>query len=142
MARRRARLSLSGGRRGQSEANTGEEAMRRLSSTRSIGFALLLCLLGLPSRPALTQTRADMKDMALVGSSDLQARSAYQPIIHQQGGRWIAYIGHHGGNKEVPKPRNAPTGADEINGPSPAEGTDPGPPRALRHMRIEYGLAR
>ena len=35
--------------------------------------------------------------MELVGFDDLQARSAYQPIIHKQGDRWIAYVGHHGG---------------------------------------------
>ena len=30
--------------------------------------------------------------MALVGYHDLQARSAYQPTIQQQGNRWIAYL--------------------------------------------------
>ena len=45
-------------------------------------------------------------NMRLVGMNDLQARSAYQPTIHQQGDRWIAYIGHHGGTHDVPKPVN------------------------------------
>ena len=36
-------------------------------------------------------------NMRLVGYNDLQARSAYQPVIHEQGGRQIAYVGHHGG---------------------------------------------
>ena len=40
----------------------------------------------------------EARDMALVGAHDLQGRSAYQPIIQQQGGRFIAYIGHHGGS--------------------------------------------
>ena len=40
--------------------------------------------------------------MRLVGWSDLQARSAYQPTIHKQGDRCIAYIGHHGGTDECP----------------------------------------
>ena len=35
--------------------------------------------------------------MRLVGFNNLQARSAYQTIIYQQDGRWIAYIGLHGG---------------------------------------------
>ena len=35
----------------------------------------------------------DAAGMRLVGSDDLQARSAYQPTIHHQGDRWIAYIG-------------------------------------------------
>ena len=39
----------------------------------------------------------EAQNMRLVGYSDLQARSAYQPTIHQQGDRYIAYIGHHGG---------------------------------------------
>ena len=44
----------------------------------------------------------EAKNMRLVGGNDLQARSAYQPTIHQQGDRWIAYIGHHGGTPDVP----------------------------------------
>ena len=39
----------------------------------------------------------EANNMRLVGFDNLQARSAYQPIIHKQGDRWIAYIGHHGG---------------------------------------------
>ena len=39
----------------------------------------------------------EARNMRLVGYNDLQARSAYQPIIHKQGDRYIAYIGHHGG---------------------------------------------
>ena len=31
--------------------------------------------------------------MDLVGYNDLQARSAYQPIVQKQGDRWIAYVG-------------------------------------------------
>jgi hypothetical protein len=38
---------------------------------------------------------AEARDMALVGYHDLQARSAYQPLVREQNGRWIAYIGHH-----------------------------------------------
>src|SRR5262249_39517567 len=53
----------------------------------------------------------EARDMALVGAHDLQGRSAYQPTIHLQSGRWIAYIGHHGGTQEIPKPLNALTGA-------------------------------
>jgi hypothetical protein len=32
----------------------------------------------------------EAKNMRLVGYSDLQARSAYQPTIHHQGSRYIA----------------------------------------------------
>ena len=46
----------------------------------------------------------EASNMRLAGWSDLQARSAYQPTIHHQGDRWIAYIGHHGGTDEIPNP--------------------------------------
>src|SRR5215831_16949110 len=46
---------------------------------------------------------AEAKNMRLLGHNDLQARSAYQPVIHQQGDRWIAYIGHHGGMAMNPR---------------------------------------
>ena len=38
--------------------------------------------------------KADSRNMRLVGAHDLQGRSAFQPIIVQQGKRWIAYVGH------------------------------------------------
>jgi len=79
--------------------------------------------------------------MALVGVHDLQARSAYQPTIHRQGGRWIAYIGHHGGTKEVPKPLNPLTGVPEFNGTSILDVTDPRAPKYLFHIPGEQGLA-
>ena len=61
----------------------------------------------------------------LVGYNDLQARSAYQPTIHKQGDRYIAYIGHHGGTDDVPKPMNKVTGQPEFNGTSILDVTDP-----------------
>jgi len=36
-------------------------------------------------------------NMELVGYSDLQGRSAYQPLIIHQDRREVAYIGHHAG---------------------------------------------
>ena len=35
----------------------------------------------------------EASNIRLVGFNDLQGRSAYQPTIHHQGDRWIAYIG-------------------------------------------------
>ena len=55
-------------------------------------------MLGGFALPAAAQKQAEAKNMNLVGYSDLQGRSAYQPSIHKQGNRWIAYIGHHGGS--------------------------------------------
>ena len=47
---------------------------------------------------AHAQHGAAASNMALLGHQDLQGRSAYQPLVHAQGARWIAYIGHHGSN--------------------------------------------
>src|SRR5215470_8032673 len=69
--------------------------------------------------------QVESKNMQLVGYSDLQGRSAYQPVIHHQGNRWIAYVGHHGGTREVPKTFNPITKQDEDNGTSVVDVTDP-----------------
>jgi hypothetical protein len=95
--------------------------------------AMALSLLLAPTA-ALAQTGAEGKDMALVGYHDLQARSAYQPVIHHQGDVWIAYIGHHGGTAEVPRPRNPLTGVEENNGTSLIDVTDPRAPNYLAHI--------
>jgi hypothetical protein len=68
-------------------------------------------------------------NMDLVGYNDLQARSAYQPVIQKQGERWIAYVGHHGG--EQPNPL---TGKSEPNGTSILDVTNPKSPRYLTHI--------
>jgi len=39
--------------------------------------------------------------MELVGSHDLQGRSAYQPLVHRQGDRWIAYVGITAAAREI-----------------------------------------
>jgi hypothetical protein len=75
-----------------------------------------------------------------VGFNDLQARSAYQPVIQNQNGRWIAYIGHHGGTASMPKPVNPLTGEAEFNGTSIVDVTDPSQPRYLHHIPGEEGL--
>ena len=82
-----------------------------------------------PSTGAGRGHGAEQKDMSLLGSHDLQARSAYQPTIHRQGQRWIAYIGHHGGQAMNPL-----TGAVENNGTSIIDVTDPRNPRYLAHI--------
>ena len=84
--------------------------------------------------------KIDSKNMKLVGYSDLQARGAYQPIIQHQGNRWIAYIGHHGGTSEVPKPYNSITKKNEDNGTSVIDVTDPKKPKYLTHIPGEAGF--
>src|SRR5215472_1874196 len=76
----------------------------------------------------------EAKNMRLVGYNDLQGRSAYQPTIHHQGNRYIAYIGHHGGTRDVPKPMNKLTGQPEFNGTSIVDVTDPTQPKYLAHI--------
>ncbi len=81
----------------------------------------------------------ESSNMRLVGWTDLQARSAYQPTIHRQGDRWIAYIGHHGGSDEIPTPVNPMTGKPEPNGTSIVDVTDPASPKYLRHLPGQPG---
>src|SRR6201990_3438919 len=98
-------------------------------------MARWLALASTPLRlaPALAQSPKvgdppESSNMRLVGMNDLQARSAYQPTIHKQGNRYIAYIGHHGGTPDVPKPVNKMTGQPEFNGTSILDVTDPANP--------------
>jgi len=81
----------------------------------------------------------EASNMRLVGADGLQARSAYQPTIHHQGDRWIAYIGHHGGSDDIPNPVNSLTGRAEPNGTSIVDVTDPAHPRYLRHIPGQPG---
>jgi len=82
----------------------------------------------------------EAKNMRLVGYNDLQARSAYQPLIHKQGSRYIAYIGHHGGTEAIPKPINPITKEAEVNGTSIVDVTDPKQPKYLTHIPGQEGL--
>ena len=76
----------------------------------------------------------EVSNMRLVGYSDLQARSSYQPTIHKHGNRYIAYVGHHGGAADAPKPFNPLTRAEEFNGTSIIDVTDPASPKYLKHL--------
>ena len=106
------------------------------------GSGLLIlgwALSGLLAAPGVVQHKAEKSNMELVGYSDLQARSAYQPVIQKQGDRWIAYVGHHGGVQP-----NQLTGKDELNGTSdvalsklPYEKLCPGS-AALAELQEEY----
>jgi len=103
-------------------------------------MALLLALLagsvGHGSAQAPPAREAEQRDMQLLGHDDLQGRSAYQPVIHRQGSRWIAYVGHHGGLKSNPL-----TGQMERSGTSIVDVTDPRRPRYLSHIPGSPGEA-
>ncbi|HLU77643.1 MAG TPA: hypothetical protein VKZ48_07060 [Burkholderiales bacterium] len=73
--------------------------------------------------------KAEARNFQLVGYNDLQARSAYQPTIQNQDGRWIAYVGHHGGEA-----LNSLTGQVEQNGVSIVDVTNPRNPVYLHHI--------
>ncbi len=111
--------------------------------TPLVGCGVGAALLALAcTSPAVAQTPAapEARNMRLMGSQDLQARSAYQPTVHRQGDRWILYVGHHGGNRADPKPLNPLTGEREFNGTSILDVTDPANPRYLTHIPGEEGL--
>ncbi len=78
---------------------------------------------------AQAQEQAEKLNLELVGYHDLQGRSAYQQLVHAQGGRRIAYIGLHGGR--LP---NGLTGALEDSGTAILDVTDPRRPKLLAHI--------
>src|SRR5258708_12720860 len=97
-------------------------------------ISLLTCCGSAYAQQQVIGAPPEASNMRLVGANDLQARSAYQPTIHRQGDRWIAYIGHHGGTDEIPNPVNPMTGKPEPNGTSIVDVTDPPNPKYLRHL--------
>jgi hypothetical protein len=99
----------------------------------SIAFAAVVLGSGVMASAQTIHDPAQAMNMRLVGFNDLQARSAYQPSIHKQGGRTIAYIGHHGGSY-VARPMNPLSGAGEFNGTSIVDVTDPAQPKYLAHI--------
>jgi hypothetical protein len=96
-------------------------------------FGVAAIALALGSAVA-AQHGSEQRDMALLSHNDLQARTAYEPTIHRQGDRYIAYIGHHGGR--MPNPQ---TGQTEPNGTSVVDVTNPRSPRYLTHIPGEAG---
>ncbi len=68
-------------------------------------------------------------DMRLISHNALQARSAYQPIVHAYGERRILFVGHHAGEA-----LNPATGKVEKNGLSILDVSNPAMPRYLVHM--------
>ena len=99
----------------------------------NVARAALFILTLLAALPGVA-SETEKRDMRLVGHDDLQGRSAYQPVIHRRGDRWIAYVGHHGGRKLNPL-----TGAVEPNGTSIVDVTDPRQPVYVAHVPGESG---
>jgi len=87
------------------------------------------------------------KNMELVGTNDLQARSTYQPTIHRYpGDRYILFAGHHalGTNPVTGQPLpsfNPLTNKNELNGTSLVDVTDPKHPKLLVHIPVSDGAS-
>ena len=109
------------------------DGLRTLMAGAAAGVLAYSALPALAQSPKIGDP-PEAKNMRLVGYNDLQARSAYQPTIQKQGNRYIAYIGHHGGTPDVPKPVNKLTGQAEFNGTSIVDVTDPAQPKYLAHI--------
>ena len=90
----------------------------------------------LPLAASAQHEASSSQNMTLLGHEPLQGRSAYQPLVRENHGRWIAYVGHHGG-----KTLNSVTGQMEDNGTSIVDVTDPRKPRFLAHIPGEPGEA-
>jgi hypothetical protein len=108
-----------------------------------LGAVSTVFVVSLMAMPATSQTQKqapkigdppEALNMRLVGHNDLQARTAYQPTIFKQGGRYIAYVGHHGGSKDNPAPTNPINGQKELNGTSILDVTEPKSPKYLAHI--------
>jgi len=91
------------------------------------------------AQPQRVGAPPEASNMRLIGHNDLQARSAYQPVIQHQGDRWILYVGHHGGTDAVPQPVNTLNGQPEPNGTSIVDVTDPSNPKYLKHLPGQPG---
>ncbi len=127
--------------RGWAERTPTQNRWKSARHFKAIFWAVAMCASVVVSCPGSANAQEqkigappEAVNMRLVGYNDLQGRSAYQPTIHHQGNRYIAYIGHHGGTPEVPKPMNPLTGQPEFNGTSIVEVTDPAHPRFLAHI--------
>src|SRR5216684_2556437 len=110
------------------------DANERRVEMRHFPLTVVALSVVLATAATAQQRRAEKSNMELIGYNDLQARSAYQPLIHKQGDRWIAYIGHHGGT--APNPL---TGKQETNGTSLVDVTDPKQPKYLAHIPGQSG---
>src|SRR6201998_2854404 len=117
----------------------------KLANCLSVFFSIFLsvfvivCSSGAYAQSQVIGAPPEASNMKPAGYNDLQARSAYQPPIHHQGDRYIAYIGHHGGTDEIPDPVNPLTGKAEPNCPAIVDVTDPAHPKYLFHIPGQEG---
>jgi len=111
---------------------SGGLASKKLPLAALVLVAAAGCENVAPSAPAATAPADDgisNLNLRLVGHNDLQARSAYQPVVHAYGQRRILFVGHHAGEA-----LNPATGLIEKNGLSIVDVTDPARPTYLAHF--------
>jgi hypothetical protein len=73
---------------------------------------------------------ADTSNTIWLGHNDLQGRTTYQTTVHQYpNGKWYAFAGHFNGTMLNPM-----TGANEVNGTSIVDVTDPTNPVYVKHI--------
>jgi hypothetical protein len=116
--------------------------------------AVAAVVLALSSAPTLAKDRDDddrdhhrgvsqsgeQKDMRRVGHTDLQGRPAYQPnAIRYPDGRWIAFVGTHGGTRPNTLKPGAPV---EPNGTMIIDVTNPSKPVEKSHIPVPSGQAQ
>jgi hypothetical protein len=120
---------------------TNKESIMKLMKTNKrlrpgliFGVAVVAWLV-MPPIAQAQEAHKKAHNMRLVGTNDLQARSAYQPIVQHQlvGGvdKYIAYIGHHNGSAPNTLLPGAPV---QTNGVSIVDVTDPKRPVYLHHI--------
>ncbi|MEQ8192856.1 MAG: hypothetical protein RIB59_00060 [Rhodospirillales bacterium] len=82
-----------------------------IPSFRRIVFAGLLTAFAAAPATHVHADAGEAFNTRLLGHHDLGGRSAYQPWIKKQDGRYIAYVGHHGGG-------DAGTSILDVTGPT------------------------
>ena len=89
-----------------------------------LGFLLVLAV-SLASSVQSKGLNEEAYNTRLVGAHPLHGKSAYQPIIKKQNGRYIVYIGHHSGG-----------------GTSIVDATNPAKPVYLTHLESPAGSSQ
>jgi hypothetical protein len=118
--------------------------MKKLGYFALLLTCIIIALLTMKTSSALSaqsNNNAESRNMQLLGFNDLQSRSAYQPVVQQQGVQYILYVGHHslGTNPLTGQPLpsfNPLTKVNEPNGTSIVDVSDPRHPVYLAHIPV------
>jgi len=118
--------------------------------TAAVTLTLLCAGIGGPGASADDGQGSSSRNMRLVGTNDLQARSTYQPTLHKYPfKRYILFAGHHAlanqgegllpGGTRLPS-FNPLTGNNELNGTAIVDVSDPRHPQYLYHLPVSDGV--